>query len=501
EILRYLVIQFHRLLQLGLVQVLIALIMILPGAVVTLLVIELLWAGWDLNTLVILKPAIFWQGVGLGVLINAIAGFFVVRLLLRWSMALPILLFSGQRAGVRQILEESRGLTAAHLNGIARRIVGWFLVQSVITLVTLLVLQKSADGILDVLGFSVVLAIPATILILISHFLVVNLVSIVFNVSFASILIEIYEKLKGPVPVAEARLLQSSPGAGLNRLTFSAIALLGLISGVSALKFNSLDIHDEVEVIAHRAGGALAPENTIAALKNAIRLGCEWAEIDVQLTSDKQIIVAHDTDLRRLAHLNKAVQDCTLAEIQSLDVGSAFSGEFQGEKIPTLEDFLNVAKDKIRIVIELKPHSQQDAAPLARSVVNLLQKRGETKRHRVCSLSYEAVQSVRRDDPSIELGFIVAQAVGPIEKLDADFFMIDEKMATQALVERCRVAGGRFVLAWTVDNPDKVLPLIDNGVRGIITDNPPVIRERYDELRNLSTLSRLVIRVRNEIAD
>jgi len=501
EILQYLVIHFHRLLLLGLMQVLTALIMILPGAVLTLLMIEQLWDGWDLNTLVILKPVIFWKGVGLGVAINAIPGFFVVRQLLRWSMAVPILLFSGKWSGVRQILEESHGLTSAHLNAIGKRIVGWFLVQSVITVATLLLLEKSADGILDLVGFSVVLAIPATIVILISHFLVVNLVSIVFNVSFACILVEIYERLKGPLPLHDGGLLQSSHKASVNRLAFSAIALLGLISGVSVLQLNSLDIHDEVEVIAHRAGGALAPENTIAALKNAIRLGCEWAEIDVQLTSDQKIIVAHDTDLRRLAHLNKAVQECTLAEIQSLDVGSAFSAEFKGEQIPTLEDFLNVAKDKIRIVIELKPHSQQDAAPLARAVVNLLQKRGETTRHRVCSLSYEAVQSVRRDDPSIELGFIVAQAVGPIEKLDADFFMIDQKMATQKLVERCKAVGNRFVLAWTVDNPDKVLPLIDNGVRGIITDNPPLIRERYDELRNLSTLGRLVIRVRNEIAD
>lgn len=291
EILQYLVIHFHRLLLLGLVQVMTALIMILPGAVLTLLFIEWLWDGWDLNTLVILKPVIFWQGVGLGVVINAIPGLFVVRQLLRWSMAIPIMLFSVKQSGVRKILEESHGLTAAHLNAIGKRIVGWFLVQSVITLVTLLLLKKSADGILDLVGFSVVLAIPATIVILITHFLVVNLVSIVFNVSFACILVEIYEKIKGPLPHYDGGLLQSSYKASVIRLAFSAIALLGLISGVSVLKFNSLDIHDEVEVIAHRAGGALAPENTIAALKNAIRLGCEWAEIDVQLTRDRKSVV------------------------------------------------------------------------------------------------------------------------------------------------------------------------------------------------------------------
>ena len=501
EILRYLVKNFPRLMQLGLFQISVYLILLFPGAVITLIIVNQKWSGWDLNTLVILKPSIFWEVVVIGLFINCISGFFVIRQFLRWSMALPLLLFSDEKNEMRSLLSKSSHLTESKLKEIAKRIIRWFAIQSLVSIFTLFLLNISADFILDIVGFSLILAIPATIAILIMHYIVVTLISVIFNVSFAAIIIEIYEKLAGSITVA------SNIGENLiskqysRRIILILLVTATIIMSVSAILFNSLDVHDNVEIIAHRAGGALAPENTIAAVKNAIAIQSEWAEIDVQLTRDGQIIVAHDTDLRRLAKVNKTVADSTLAEIELFEVGSAFRPEFQGEKIPTLDAFLDAAKGQIRVVIELKPHSIQDAEPLAKAVVELLKQRGEVKRHRVCSLSYEAVQAVRRLEPEIELGFIVAQAVGPIEKLDADFFMIDQKMATQRLVERCRASGNRFVLAWTVDDPNKILPLIDNGVAGIITDNPPLIRERYEELRQLSTLGRLLIRVRDEIAD
>lgn len=501
EILRYLFRNFPRLIQLGLIQISVYLILLLPGAVITLIMMNQKWSGWDLNTLVILKPAIFWEVVVIGLLINGISGFFVIRQFLRWSMALPLLLFYGENLELRSLLSKSRELTESRLNEIAQRVIRWFIVQSFISFITLFLLSRSADFILDRVGFSLILAIPATIAILILHFLVVTFLSVILNVSFALILLEIYEKLTGQITVATMALENQRWKRYLPRITLIFFVMTTITLSVWAILVNSLDLEDHVEIIAHRAGGALAPENTIAAVKNAIAIQSEWAEIDVQLTRDSQIIVAHDTDLRRLAHVNKTVADCTLAEIELMEVGSAFRPEFRGEKIPTLDSFLDAARGQIRVVIELKPHSIQDAEPLAKAVVELLQRRGEVKRHRVCSLSYEAVQAVRRFEPEIELGFIVAQAVGPIEKLDADFFMIDQKMATQRLVERCRASGNRFVLAWTVDDPNKILPLIDNGVAGIITDNPPVIRERYEELRQLSTLGRLLIRVRDEIAD
>jgi hypothetical protein len=57
------------------------------------------------------------------------------------------------------------------------------------------------------------------------------------------------------------------------------------------------------------------------------------------------------------------------------------------------------------------------------------------------------------------------------------------------------------VLAWTVDNPEMVLPLLDRGVDGIITDNPPIIAARLNEIRGLNSVQRLILRARNALAD
>ena len=100
------------------------------------------------------------------------------------------------------------------------------------------------------------------------------------------------------------------------------------------IMINNLDLNDNLEIIAHRAGGALAPENTVAAVRNAIAIGADWAEIDVQLTSDNKIIVAHDTDLRRLGGLNQTIGESTLEKVQSVDVGIKFNETFKSICIP-----------------------------------------------------------------------------------------------------------------------------------------------------------------------
>jgi glycerophosphoryl diester phosphodiesterase len=78
--------------------------------------------------------------------------------------------------------------------------------------------------------------------------------------------------------------------------------------------------------------------------------------------------------------------------------------------------------------------------------------------------------------------------------------MIDQKVATRKMIDRCK-ALNKKVLAWTVDNPEMVLPLLDRGVDGIITDNPPIIAARLNEIRGLSSVQRLILRARNALAD
>ena len=100
--------------------------------------------------------------------------------------------------------------------------------------------------------------------------------------------------------------------------------------------------------IAHRGGPKYAPENTLAAFRNAVTQGVDWLEFDVQMTKDGVLVVIHDDTVDRTTNGTGAVRDLTLEQIRVLDAG-------QGEKIPTFEEVLKLAKTSgVKILPETK---------------------------------------------------------------------------------------------------------------------------------------------------
>ena len=110
-------------------------------------------------------------------------------------------------------------------------------------------------------------------------------------------------------------------------------------------------------VTAHRGYSAAAPENTLPAFQLAIDQGCEWAELDVQMTRDGVVMVTHDTSLRRCTGRNENIYDLTYNEVRKLDAGRWFGQKYTGAKVPTLEEVLDLCKGKIQLNIEIKPNT------------------------------------------------------------------------------------------------------------------------------------------------
>lgn len=507
KIFQYLFRQWPALFRLGLLQMGGFVVRLFPAGFLTATLLNYLWRGHDINALVILRPTVYWVGVGAGILLFGISGFFILKLFLRWFLALPSLLLDEPSPSPRGALHSSVERTQEHRRVMAIYILIWVAFQSAASAIVLAVLRISADWFLDQAGTRLALALPATVLVLFTHGTTLLALSVFMIIGFTCLTLYLDDRLAGRAcDEGAARIdLNVTAFAGLQQIMGHPLFFLEIVmaAGLPVAGFfmiNQLNLKDELEIIAHRAGGALAPENTAAAVKNAVKIGAAWAEIDVQLTSDNKIIVAHDTDLRRLGGLDRTIGDSSLALVQSVDVGSRFSESFKGEKIPTLDEFLDAADRKIHILIELKPHNQEDGKKLAAAVVDLLNKRNETGLHRICSQSYEAITEAKRLDPGISIGFIAAQALGRLDELKVDFLMIDQKMATRRVNDLAQ-ASGKQVLAWTVDDPEMVLPLLDRGVDGIITDNPPVIMSRLQEIRHLNTVRRLILRARNILAD
>jgi glycerophosphoryl diester phosphodiesterase len=272
-----------------------------------------------------------------------------------------------------------------------------------------------------------------------------------------------------------------------------------LAVAISLYSLNGLELDEQMEITAHRAGATGGPENTIAALHRAIADGADWAEIDVQLTADKELVVMHDIDLARVGGGSRRVDQASLAEIQALDVGALFGPQFAGERIPTLRDLLAATGDRIRLNVELKPHGRADVAELTRRVVEEIRRSGLLPRCRICSQSYESLQLTRELAPGTEVGYILSTGVGDPAKLEVDFLMVKSNLATRSLVERAKLRK-IAIHAWTVNDPDLVAPLADAGVANLITDDPRQMRARLDEIRSLSTPERLLLRTAHALA-
>ncbi len=497
-----------RLFFLGLYQIVAFVAMLLPSGFLAVSLLDWLWDGRDIYGLVILRPPVFWFGAITAGCIVAVSAFFILRYFLRWFLAMPEQLLDESPLPPLQSLRSSERKSRNHKPVMIFVLLSWFVFQTVLAIVVLGALRWSADAFLDYVGLRMAVALPATVLVLAIHFVVINLVSIVGVVGYASIVLYLDRKLTGrPMPETFEKVRLSNWIAMENHVSvlkhprFLAIAILAVLLPIgSALLLNGLDVDDRLEIIAHRAGGAMAPENTVSAVKKAIEVGAQWSEIDVQFTSDNAIVVIHDTDLRRLAGVNWQVKTRTLQELQGLDVGGWFAPRFKGEKIPTLDEFLDAAKDRMHVLIELKVSSAAEGRQLARAVVDLLRRRGEIARHRICSQSYESVVEAKKAAPEMTVGYIAAQSIGRMEELTVDFFMLSVELSTRRFVDRAR-AVNKNVYAWTIKDPDLMLPLIDRGVAAIISDDPVPMMARLEEIRALSNVERLILRARDALAD
>jgi glycerophosphoryl diester phosphodiesterase len=401
------------------------------------------------------------------------------------------------REALRASAERSRGT----LPRCGAAIAAWFAVQSVVGAAILGCLHLLLQSILRRSGSSLTLIVLATGSVLVIQAVVATLLSVLANISFVGVVLSLYRQVAPAGKIPDSRLAApESPSRALGWRVAGALAAGTVVATiVSFLWVRELELADNLEITAHRAGAAGAPENTVAALHRAIADGADWAEIDVQLTADKKLVIMHDIDLARVGGGSRRVDQTTLKEIQALDVGTPFGKEFAGERIPTLGDILDAAGDRIRLNVELKPHGATDADDLTRRVIDELQRAEVVPRCRLCSQSYESLQLARNLEPGLPVGYIAATAIGDSTKLEVSFLMVKSSLATRELVDRARLSG-IAIHAWTVNDPALVAPLLDAGVANVITDDPARIRMELEKIRALSTTERLLLRAAHAVA-
>ena len=226
-------------------------------------------------------------------------------------------------------------------------------------------------------------------------------------------------------------------------------------------------------VCAHRGASGLAPENTLAALRLARELGVDMVEIDVQLSADRRPVVIHDATLERTTDGAGAVAARTLAELRRLDAGAWFAPEFAGERMPTLDEVLDLAGRGLRLNIELKPAG--DGEELADVVVRAVTRRDLAGSCLVTSFDHGLVDRLAAMCPDIRRGYILprswiggaaAAVAAPVDVISAARELVDD-----ALVASVRRAG-KELHVWTVNETAGMRRLCALGVDAVITDHP-----------------------------
>jgi glycerophosphoryl diester phosphodiesterase len=197
----------------------------------------------------------------------------------------------------------------------------------------------------------------------------------------------------------------------------------------------------------HRGNPAEHPENTMRSFRSAIAAGCDLIECDVHLSSDGRLVVIHDHTLERTTNGAGLVKDHTAAELRKLDAGD-------GEKIPLLQEVVELALGKVGLVIEIKQLPQLYQG-LEEKLLNMLRQLGAVAECAVVSFNHSAIHELRKKEPALQLGILEgARPMHPatlLREAGADVYSPHWGATDPEVVKEVHAAGGA-VGVWPVDD-------------------------------------------------
>ena len=215
----------------------------------------------------------------------------------------------------------------------------------------------------------------------------------------------------------------------------------------------------------HRGAAKLEPENTLLSIQKAIDLGVDQIEIDVHLTRDQHLVVIHDTTVDRTTDGQGAIADCTLAEVKQLNAG-------KGERIPTLQEVMDLVRGKVILQIELKGPDTTEP------VIQTVKQNSMENKVLLTSFVHDRLREARQLNPNLRLGALWAnpppdaceQAIDMgVEAIHIQHLNIDSQLVQKAH------AHGLKIRAWNPDTVEEIQRVVDLGVDAIGSNRPDLL--------------------------
>lgn len=280
------------------------------------------------------------------------------------------------------------------------------------------------------------------------------------------------------------------------KVAYTALSLFLLILVYGSLSISPIFFkkfpetpNASTKIIAHRGASNIAPENTLASIREALKSNPDRIEIDVQQTADGIIVLLHDISLERTTNGKGLVKNKTYVELEKLDAGSWFSNKFKEEKIPTLEEAIRLVNGKCKLIIEIKKgHSFYPN--IEKNILQIIKKLHAENWVAIHAFDDSVIDTVHALDPSISLHkllvvkfqfspIIISNAIDNIELDNYTYvkeYSIHYAFANKKIINLLK-AKGKKVNVWTVNDPATAKQLIALGVDGIITNNPRLLKD------------------------
>jgi glycerophosphoryl diester phosphodiesterase len=248
-------------------------------------------------------------------------------------------------------------------------------------------------------------------------------------------------------------------------------------------------------VVAHRCGSGVAPENTLVALRTALRGGADAVEVDVVPSRDGHPVVHHDDRLSRTAGVDRAVWDLDLAELRRLDVGRWFAPAFEGERLPSLEDVVAALPSGVGLVADFK-HGEDRFPGLAARVAEIVR----PLRNRFAALSIQhafALDLAARVPGALALLTFrrppaTDEEVSQVRQLPPGAGLATAMRALSAAVLVAAAETSRPVYVFTPNRPAELRVALSVGADAVITDHVAIaveLRRQIETPYNLPHVS------------
>ncbi len=242
-----------------------------------------------------------------------------------------------------------------------------------------------------------------------------------------------------------------------------------------------------VLITAHRGNSSVAPENTLPAFQSALDAKSDLVELDYYHSADGVPVVIHDEILGRtdnaeeiLGRPKLLIGNLKLADIQKLDVGLWFSETFEGAKLPTLTESLDLIQAGSVTLIERK-------AGDAKTLVKLLEEKKLLDKVVVQAFDWEFVAECRRLAPQLALGTLSGKPASADQlrgaaKTGADLIVWNHEKIGPTQIKQIH-ALGKKAWVYTVDDEGRAAALIAAGIDGIITNKPAEMLKLRSQIR------------------